>query len=74
MASNITYPAEVHWAVVRERDELRAEVERLREAVLAYDDAIRQVAMRGRQWVKDNACLDALYAAMVSAAGREEDE
>jgi hypothetical protein len=31
MTSDITYPAEVHWAVVRERDELRAEVGRLRD-------------------------------------------
>jgi hypothetical protein len=50
---------------------VEAEIVRLREAVLAYDDAIRDVAKLGKQWVRDDDKLDDLYAEMVTAAGRD---
>lgn len=49
-----------------EVDALRAENERLRAAVLAYDAAIQEAARQGKQWV-DDGHLDDLYSAMLAA-------
>lgn len=57
--------------VEAERDELRAEIERLRAAVLAYDDAIRKASWRGQRVIDDDDNLDERYAQMLLAAGRE---
>lgn len=55
----------------QERDALRAENERLRAAVLAYDDLIRVSAQRGQRVIDDDPRLDELYEAMIRAAGRD---
>jgi hypothetical protein len=62
---------ESHMDRARGEWECVATIERLRAAILAYDDAIRKASWRGQRVIDDDEQLDELYAEMLLAAGRE---